>query len=50
MGDEELNLEEGEKKVIREKTMEALVEEVICEYDEVTKKAISEMSVEVLPL
>ena len=38
MDEEALPLEEGENKVIIEKTSDALVEAVICEYEEVVKK------------
>ena len=41
---------EGDKKVIREKTVEKLVEELLCEYEEGTKKSSSDMDVEAIPL
>ena len=45
-----LPLGEGEKKVSREKTVEELVEALLCGYEEGTKKASSDMDLEALPL
>ena len=45
-----LPLEEGDKKVIREKTVEELVEALLCGYEEGTKKASIDMDLEALPL
>ena len=50
MDEASLPLGEGDKKVRREKTAYELVEVLICEYEEGTKKASIEMDVEVLPL
>ena len=50
MDEAALPLVEGDKKVIIEKTVEELVEELLCEYEEGTKKASSDMDVEAIPL
>ena len=50
MDGEALPLEMAEKKVSREKTVEALVEAVLCEYEVCTRKANSDMDVDALPL
>ena len=43
-------LGEGYKKVTRDKTAEELVEDLICEYEEGTRKVNSDMDVEALTL
>ena len=43
-------LGESDKKVSRENTAEEIVETLLCEYEEGTNKASSEMDVEALPL
>ena len=45
-----LPLGEGEKKVSRDKTVEELVEALLCEYKEGTKKASNDMYVEAIHL
>ena len=50
MDEAAMTLGEGEKKVSREKTAEEIVEALLCEYEEGTKNASSEMYVEALPL
>ena len=50
MDGEALTLEEGDKKIIIEKTVDALMEELLCKYEEFAKKTSSEMDVKALPL
>ena len=50
MDEAALPLGEGDKKLSREKTVEELVEALLCEYGEGTRKESSEMDVEALPL
>ena len=45
-----LPLEEVWNKARIEKTMDALVEAVLCEYEEGAKKASSDMNMETLPI
>ena len=50
MDEAALSLGEVNKKLSRDKTAEELVDTLLCEYEEGTKKAGSEMDVEALPL
>ena len=50
MDEAALTLGQGDKKVRREKTVEELVEALLCEYEKVTKKASIDMDVQALTL
>ena len=50
MGEAALSLGEVNKKLSRDKTAEELVDTLLCEYEEGTKKASSQMDAESLPL
>ena len=50
MDRQSLALEEGDKKVIIETTVESLVEEFLCKYEEVCNNTSSYMDVEALTL
>ena len=50
MDEQALNLEQGDKNVRRKKTVDAIMESVICEYEEGAKKANSYTDVEALTL